>query len=168
MHREQKTLVRRAVQEDGPCLLRLVEELARYEKLKAPDAEAQRRLLADLFGPSPRLEALVGFSRGVPAGYAFILETYSSFLALPTLYLEDLFVLPDHRESGLGSELFLAAAREARARGCGRMEWAVLDWNTLAIRFYERRGAGHMKEWQLWRLTAGEIDALLGGRPSTG
>ena len=85
-------------------------------------------------------------------GYAIVFETYSSFLALPTLYLEDIFVLSEYRRHGIGLKLFRYCCAEARRRGCGRMEWVVLDWNKSAIRFYNRLGAKRMKEWQLYRL----------------
>ena len=145
-------LVRRAVPEDGPVILTLVEALAGYEKLAPPDAPARQRLLNDLFGPRPRLECHLGEIDGVTAGYAFVFETYSSFLALPTLYLEDLFVLPEYRGREVGSALFRAMVALAQSRGCGRMEWTVLDWNRPAIGFYERLGARQMNEWLLYRL----------------
>ena len=91
-----------------------------------------------------------------------MLETYSSFLALPTLYLEDLFVLPECRGKKAGYELFRAMVAEARARGCGRMERTVLDWNELAISFYRRSGARYMKEWHLYRLVKEDMERILG------
>lgn len=143
--------VRRARRADGPELLRLIDALADYEKLKKPTRAARARLLADAFGARPRFEALLAFEGGVAVGYAIVFETYSSFLAKPTLYLEDLFVLPDHRGRKIGLRLIRHCRAEARRRGCGRMEWTVLDWNRLAIDFYERLGAKHMKEWLLYR-----------------
>ena len=101
-------------------------------------------------------------STGFPPAMHSSFESYSSFLALPTLYLEDLFVLPEFRKMKAGYFLFHAVAREARRRGCGRMEWTVLDWNAPAIEFYRRLGAKHMKEWHLYRLTAAELDAFEG------
>jgi GNAT superfamily N-acetyltransferase len=152
--------VRRATGRDADAFLALVEALADYEHLTPPDDAARARLLRDIFGPSPRIEAWLGECDGVIAGYAIILETYSSFLALPTLYLEDLFVLPAFRARTLGLALFLAMSTLARERGCGRMEWAVLDWNAPAHRFYGTLGARRMKEWELYRLTREELDAL--------
>jgi len=154
-------LVRRAVPADGPAVLSLVDALAAYEKLSPPDADAKTRLLADMFSPRPRIECHLGECDGRAVGYAFVFETYSSFLALPTLYLEDLFVLPDYRERKVGYALFRAMVAEAHRRGCGRMEWTVLDWNSLAIRFYDRLGARHMKEWYLYRLVREEMEHLL-------
>lgn len=154
--------VRKALPSDGDLILSLVEALAAYEKLSPPDQEARKRLLADLFSPRPRIDCYIAESDGKAAGYAFVLETYSSFLALPTLYLEDLFVLPECRGKKAGYGLFKAMVGEARARGCGRMEWTVLDWNELAINFYRRSGARHMKEWLLYRLVKEEMERILG------
>jgi GNAT superfamily N-acetyltransferase len=153
--------VRRAVPSDGTLILSLVESLADYEKLPPPDREAGKRLLTDLFSPRPRLECYIAESDGKGAGYAFVLETYSSFLALPTLYLEDLFVLPEWRGKKAGYALFTAMVGLARERGCGRMEWTVLDWNEPAIDFYRDLGAREMKEWQLFRLVKEDMDRIL-------
>jgi GNAT superfamily N-acetyltransferase len=154
--------VRRALPGDAATLFTLVNALAEYEKLPPPDAAAQERLSRDLWGERPRLEGWLAEVEGRAVGYAFTLETYSSFLALPTLYLEDLFVLPSARGKRVGYVLFTAMVREAHRRGCGRMEWTVLDWNTLAIDFYRRLGATHMAEWQLFRLVRGDMERLLG------
>jgi len=153
--------VRRAEPADGPVILSLVDALAEYEKLTPPDQGAKERLLHDLFSPRRRLECYIAESDGRAAGYAFVLETYSSFLALPTLYLEDLFVLPEFRGRRAGYELFRAMVREAIGRGCGRMEWTVLDWNEPAINFYRRAGARHMKEWHLYRLVKEDMERIL-------
>jgi GNAT superfamily N-acetyltransferase len=153
--------VRRAVPAEAPALLALIRALAEYEKLDPPDEAAQERLVADIFGALPRLDAFLLFASGEPVGYALVLETYSSFLAMPTLYLEDLFILPTHRRKGAGKLLFRAMVAEARARGCGRMEWVVLDWNRLALDFYARQGATHLSDWQTWRLTRADFDRIL-------
>jgi GNAT superfamily N-acetyltransferase len=153
--------VRKALPSDGQVILSLVDALAAYEKLTPPDQEARKRLLIDLFSGRPRIECYVAESEGKAAGYAFVLETYSSFLALPTLYLEDLFVLPEFRGQKAGYALFTAMVSEARSRGCGRMEWTVLDWNEPAINFYRRSGARHMKEWQLYRLVREDMVRIL-------
>lgn len=145
--------VRKAVASDEPAILALVDALADYEKLPRPTLEARTRLLKDMFGPKPRIDCFLAFADGYPVGYAIILETYSSFLALPTLYLEDLFILEEYRKRGVGRALFNIAVEEAKKRGCGRMEWTVLDWNQLAIEFYQKIGGTHMKEWQLYRIT---------------
>jgi GNAT superfamily N-acetyltransferase len=148
-------VVRRAIPEDAPAILTLVDALADYEKLDRPDAAARERLVRDLFGWKPRIDCWLAFVGGTPAGYAFALETYSSFLALPTMYLEDLFVLPQYRSRKAGYALFSEVLAEARRRGCGRMEWTVLDWNQLAIDFYRRLGGEHLKEWHLYRIRLG-------------
>jgi GNAT superfamily N-acetyltransferase len=153
--------VRKAIPSDGNLILSLVEALAAYEKLTPPDQEAGKRLLTDLFSSRPRLDCYIALSDGKAAGYAFVLETYSSFLALPTLYLEDLFVLPECRGKKAGYALFAAVVAEARARGCGRMEWTVLDWNELAINFYRKSGARYMKEWHLYRLVREDMERIL-------
>ncbi|MEW6509576.1 MAG: GNAT family N-acetyltransferase [Bacteroidota bacterium] len=153
--------VRRSVQADGPLILTLVEALADFEKLTPPDAAAKERLLRDLFSPTPRLECHLGEYDGKAVGYAFVFETYSSFLALPTLYLEDMFVLPSYRKQGVGYALFRGMVAEAERRGCGRMEWAVLDWNRNALDFYDRLGARHMKEWFLYRLEMPDMVKML-------
>jgi GNAT superfamily N-acetyltransferase len=158
--------VRRATREDAASLLRLITRLAEFEKLPPPDEAARERLVRDLFGPAPRLEAYLAEELTLPVGYALVFETYSSFLALPTLYLEDLFVLPEHRSRKVGQALFSAVASEALRRGCGRMEWVVLDWNRGAIEFYRRLGATHMKEWQLYRLTRAEMETMRAGAGS--
>ena len=142
-------VVRRATAADVEAILQLVDALADYESLPRPSAEAKKRLAADL---DKRFDAWIAEVDGKSAGYAFVFETYSSFLALPTLYLEDLFVLPEYRSRKVGFALFSEVLEEAKRRGCGRMEWTVLDWNELAIQFYKRAGAAHMKEWNLYRI----------------
>lgn len=150
-------VVRPATEADGEVWLALVDALADYEKLDRPSPEARGRLLADAFGPRPRIQVYIGELEGRPVAYAITLETYSSFLALPTLYLEDLFVVPEARRHGLGRAMIRFLAGEAVRRGCGRMEWMVLDWNRLAIDFYERLGARRLKEWYAYRLTADQL-----------
>jgi GNAT superfamily N-acetyltransferase len=129
----------------------LIDALADYEKLERPSSAARERLQKDLFEHN-RVQAWLAWVDNKAVGYTIVCETYSSFLALPTLYLEDLFVLPDHRGQGIGARLFDAMVEEGKRRGCGRMEWSVLDWNQLAIDFYERRGGERKKEWLLYRL----------------
>lgn len=145
-------IVREAKEEDAASILSLVVALADFERLPPPDDAAQSRLIANAFGPSRRFEIFLAEVDGAVVGYAFVFETYSTFLALPTLYLEDLFVLPQFRGQKVGYDLFTHCAREAVRRGCGRFEWTVLEWNTHAISFYERLGARHMSDWLLYRL----------------
>lgn len=156
---EPAVAVRPATAGDGEVFLALVDALADYEKLERPTPEARGRLLRDAFGPPPnRIRVFLAERGGEAVGYAITCETYSSFLALPTLYLEDLFVLPEARRHGIGRAVFRFLAGEAVRGGYGRMEWVVLDWNQLAIDFYERKlGARRMSEWYTYRLTAGQL-----------
>ena len=132
----------------------LINALADYEHLDPPDAAAVERLRHDAFGPQPRFEAALAFDdSGHAVGYATWFHTYSTFLAKPSMYLEDLFVLEGSRKGGAGSALFEHVRALGAERGCGRMEWEVLDWNTLARDFYHRRDATWMKDWLLYRLT---------------
>ena len=159
---ESSVKIRKAIPDDGPTVLRLILALADFEKLPPPDEAAQKRLLEDAFGARPRFEIfLAELADGQVAGYAFIFETYSTFLARPTLYLEDIFVLCEFRGQKVGLALFRHCVAQARERGCGRMEWTVLDWNTHAIQFYQKLGARQMDEWQLYRLTQPNFDRLL-------
>ncbi|MEW5978140.1 MAG: GNAT family N-acetyltransferase [Acidobacteriota bacterium] len=155
--------VRRAERKDASVFLSLVDALADYEKLDRPDESAKERLIEDAFGQFPRIEVFLVEINGQVVGYAIVLETYSSFLALPTLYLEDIFVLQEYRGLGAGRKLFTHCVREAFTRGCGRMEWAVLDWNRPSIDFYERLGARQMKEWLTYRLLRSDMNGILSG-----
>ena len=131
----------------------LIRALADYEHLDAPDAAAIDRLRSDAFGEPSRYEAALALDdEGRAVGYAIWFHTYSSFLAKPTIFLEDLFVREDARRSGAGSLLFDHVRALGAARGCGRMEWQVLDWNMLARDFYARRDAQWMKDWLLYRI----------------
>jgi GNAT superfamily N-acetyltransferase len=132
----------------------LIRALAAYEKLDPPDGPALARLRADAFAARPRFEAALALDpTGRAVGYAIWFETYSSFLARPTMYLEDLFVLEAARRSGAGSRLFDHVRALGAERGCGRMEWQVLAWNTLARDYYHRRQATWMKDWLVYRIT---------------
>ncbi len=153
--------IRRATARDASTLLTLIDALAEYEKLEPPDAAAKQRLIKDIGGEHPRFEAFLAEVEGRAVAYAIVFETYSSFLALPTFYLEDIFVLPEYRKMRIGYALFNAMVAEAHRRGCGRMEWSVLDWNRLAIDFYLKIGARHMKEWNLYRLTRTDMEKVL-------
>jgi GNAT superfamily N-acetyltransferase len=133
--------------------VRLIHALADYEQLDRPDAAAMERLRADAFGARRRFEAALAVDdTGRAVGYAIWFETYSSFLAKPTIYLEDLFVLEASRGSGAGGMLFEHVRALGAQRGCGRMDWQVLDWNATARDFYQRRHAQWMKEWLLYRI----------------
>jgi GNAT superfamily N-acetyltransferase len=159
--------IRDARPEDADTLLTLIDALADYEKLERPTAEARARLTHDAFERTPvRFYAVIAEHDGKPVAYSLFFETYSSFLAKPTLYLEDLFVLPDARRFGVGDAIFRYLAGEALRRGCGRMEWACLDWNQLAIGFYEKRGAQHLDDWRSYRLTEPGLQAVVAASES--
>ncbi len=158
---KSETVVRKARLPEGRAFLSLVNALADYERLARPDKAARARLLRDGFGRKKKFEAFLAWDGKKPVGYAIIFYTYSSFLALPTLYLEDLFVLPEYRKSGVGKKLFFHCIAEAERQGCGRMEWVVLDWNTNAIEFYKHFGARHLKEWYTFRLERKQFKKLL-------
>jgi GNAT superfamily N-acetyltransferase len=155
--------IRQARTADAETLLGLIDALADYEHLPRPEAEARRRLVEDGFGEPPRFQALILEADGRPVGYAIYFFTYSTFLARPTLYLEDVFMLPDERHRGHGTALMRHLARLALDAGCGRFEWQVLDWNEPSIRFYERLGAARMREWLPYRLTREDMERLLRG-----
>lgn len=134
------------------ALANLTLELARYEKLDPPTPEALERLAADALS-GRRIRAMLAFVEGEPVGYSVSFETYSTFQARPVFYLEDLFVLPDHRRRGVGAKLFLDCLKRARKRRCCRMEWQVLAWNEPALRFYEKLGAEKLSDWVWHRLS---------------
>jgi GNAT superfamily N-acetyltransferase len=147
--------------EDADTFLALVQGLAEYEQLPGPDTDARARLVADVSSTPPRFELRLAEVGERVVGYAAFFMTYSTFLARPSLFLEDLFVLPDARGQGAGSALFDAVVAEARGRGCGRMERTALAWNAAAIAFYKARGARHLDEWHLFRLDCTAMELTL-------
>jgi GNAT superfamily N-acetyltransferase len=149
---------------DTPRLLELIDGLADYEKLARPDAAARQRLAADAIANPPRFHALLAEVDGTVVGYAIYFFTYSTFLASPSLYLEDIFVLPESRGHGTGVALFRACAQEAVRLGCARMEWQVLSWNEPSIQFYARLGARQLADWLPFRLDGAAL-ALVGNIP---
>lgn len=153
-------IVRKAEAADADLLLRLIVSLAEFEKLEPPDEAAQSRLVNDAFGPKPRFEVFLAEIEGEVAGYAFTFDTYSTFLARPTLYLEDLFVMPQYRGQKVGYALMMHLANEAVRRDYGRMEWVVLDWNTHAQEFYKKLGAKHLPDWFYYRLDREGLDRI--------
>ena len=146
-------LIRPAAAADVPTIVALIRELAEFEKLSHLLEVTPEKLGAHLFGPRPVIEGLVAEVDGAVVAYALYFTNYSTFLAKPGLYLEDLYVSPAHRGTGLGRALLVHLAQEANARGYGRFEWSVLDWNENAIRFYEKLGATVMPDWRICRLT---------------
>jgi GNAT superfamily N-acetyltransferase len=145
--------LRSATAADVPLILSFIRDLAIYEKLEHEVVATEDTLRATLFGASPAAQVVIAEVEGRPAGFALYFFNYSTFLAKSGLYLEDLFVKPEFRGAGTGKALLLHLAKIAHARGCGRMEWSVLDWNEPAIKFYESIGARRLKEWQICRLT---------------
>jgi GNAT superfamily N-acetyltransferase len=151
--------IRRArTREDALTTLSLIEQLADFEQLSPPDADAQSRFMSDGFEREPpRFEVWLAERDGLTIGYALLFETYSSFLCRPTIYLEDLYVVPEYRGRGIGGALLDHCRSLAVERGCGRMEWTCLDWNVKAQKVYEGLGAEKMSKWLLYRLTSDKL-----------
>ena len=149
-----------AVEADVPVILAFVRGLAEYEKLAHQVVATEADLRRTLFGPRPYAEVFIARVGDAPAGLALFFHSYSTFLARPGIYLEDLFVLPAFRGRGVGKALLRAVARVARERNCARVEWSVLDWNEPAIEFYRRMGAQVLHEWRTCRLDDAAIDKL--------
>ena len=153
-------VIRRGTERDVPTILKLIRGLAEYERLAHEVEATTARVRAHGFGRRRYFETIICRRGGTPVGFALYFFTYSTFLARPTLYLEDLFVLPEERGTGAGKALLRALARIAVRRGCGRLEWAVLDWNRPAIGFYKRLGAKLRRQWILTRLTGAPLRRL--------
>ena len=152
--------IRRGRPRDAATIVRLIRGLAEYERLAHQVEATTGRIRRHGFGRRPYFETLICRRRGRAVGFALYFFTYSTFLGRPSLYLEDLFVLPEERGSGAGRALLRALAKIAVRRGCGRMEWTVLDWNRPAIGFYRGLGAKLHKEWVLTRLTGAPLRRL--------
>ena len=150
---------------DVPVILSFIRELAEYERLSHACVASEEALREHLFGPRPAAEVLIARVGGAPAGFALYFGTFSTFLAKPGIYLEDLYVRPDMRRRGVGQALLLHLAGIAVERGCGRLEWAALDWNEPAIRFYEKLGAVKLDEWTTFRLTGESLHRFAGASP---
>lgn len=152
--------LRRAVRADVPEILRLIRALAEYEKLSHEVVATEAALAEALFGARPAAEVLLAEEQGRAVGFALFFQNFSTFLGKPGIYLEDLFVEPAFRGHGLGKQLLKEIARLAVERGCGRFEWAVLDWNTPAIEFYRSLGAVPMADWTVMRVTGEALRKL--------
>ena len=152
--------IRPATRVDVPLILALIKELAEYERLSHEVSATEPQLTEWLFGPTPKAEVIVGEVNGEPCGFALFFHNFSTFLAKPGIYLEDLYVKPDKRGLGLGEALLRDLAAIAVERGCGRLEWAVLDWNEPAIGFYRRLGARPMHEWTVHRVAGDSLAQL--------
>jgi GNAT superfamily N-acetyltransferase len=152
--------IRPARVEDVPVILELIRELATYERAPDEVTATEEQLVDVLFGKRPAAEVLLAFEGKSPVGFAVFFYNFSTWLGRPGLYLEDLFVKPEKRGKGYGRALLVDLAKIARDRGCGRMEWAVLNWNDPAIQFYRKLGAKPMDEWTVFRLTRDGIARL--------
>lgn len=156
-------MIRPATPADVTTVARLIRALAEYEKLVHTLDLDEARLRDHLFGPRPYCEALIAEDSGVAVGYALFFHTYSTFRGLPGIYLEDLFVLPECRGRGHGKALLAELAKLALGRGCGRLEWSVLNWNEPSIGFYKSLGAAPLDEWTAYRLSGDALTKLAGG-----
>jgi GNAT superfamily N-acetyltransferase len=152
--------IRAASVADVPVILELIQALATYERAPNEVTTTEKGLREVLFGEEPAAEVLLAFENARVVGFAVFFHNFSTWLGRPGLYLEDLFVRPEDRGKGYGRALLVQLAKIARDRGCGRMEWAVLDWNEPAINFYRTLGAKPMHEWTVFRLTPAEIAKL--------
>ena len=152
--------IRPATVVDVPVILQLIRDLAAYERAPNEVTATKEQLVDVLFGKKPAAEVLLAFENETPVGFAVFFHNFSTWLGQPGLYLEDLFVRPEMRGKGYGRALLVDLAKIARERGCGRMEWAVLNWNDPAIQFYRKLGAKPMDEWKVFRLTRDGIAKL--------
>jgi GNAT superfamily N-acetyltransferase len=159
--------IRPARVDDVPIILELIRDLATYEHAPDEVTATEEQLVDVLFGERPAAEVLLAFERKWPVGFAVFFHNFSTWLGRPGLYLEDLFVKPENRGKGYGRALLVELAKIARDRGCGRMEWAVLDWNEPAIKFYRALGAKPMDEWTVFRLTRDGIAKLANAAETT-
>jgi GNAT superfamily N-acetyltransferase len=158
-----RVTIRPATPADVPLILRFIRELAEYERLAHEVVATEDGLRDTLFGARPYAEVVIAEEGGEPAGFALFFHNYSTFLGRPGIYLEDLYVRPELRGKGTGRALLAHLARLAVERGCGRLEWWVLDWNEPAIRFYRALGAQPMDDWTVFRVTGDALKRLAGG-----
>jgi GNAT superfamily N-acetyltransferase len=161
-----KLSIRPATSRDAALILKLIRGLAEYERLAHQMEATVGRIRRHGFGRRRYFEALICRRGRAAIGFALYFFTYSTFVGRPTLYLEDLFVLPEERGRGAGKALLAELARRAVRRGCGRLEWAVLDWNTPSIRFYRKLGATLRREWILTRLAGAPLRRLARRKPA--
>lgn len=152
--------IRSATRADVPLILKFIQGLAEYEKLAHECEATEAQLDKTLFGERPSAEVVIAYHDNEPSGFALFFHNYSTFLAKPGIYLEDLFVDPSKRGLGIGKALLAHLAKLAVERDCGRFEWSVLDWNVDAIRFYESLGARPMSDWTIYRVTGDALQAL--------
>ena len=160
MDKQSNFKIRPACAADVSTILQLIRDLATYERAPNEVTATEEQLVDVLFGEKPAAEVLLAFEKDTPVGFALFFHNFSTWLGRPGLYLEDLFVKPEKRGKGYGRALLVDLAKVAYERGCGRMEWAVLDWNEPAIKFYRSLGAKPMEEWTVFRLTRDGIAEL--------
>jgi len=153
-------VIRAAAESDVPLILSFIKKLAAYERLSDDVVATEERLRNSLFGARPAAEVAIGYFEGKPVGFVLFFHNYSTFLARPGLYIEDLFVDEAYRRRGFGRALLLHVARLAGERQCGRLEWAVLAWNEPAVNFYKKLGAVAMDEWTVFRVTGAALTKL--------
>ena len=158
-------VIRPAKPSDVSLVLQFIRDLAEYEKLPHEVVATEERVRRALFGPRPYAEVVLASVDGEEVGFALFFHNFSTFLGLPGIYLEDLFVRPSARGKGVGRRLLAHLARIAGERGCGRLEWAVLDWNESAIGFYRGLGAKPMDAWKIFRLTGDALEKLASESP---
>jgi GNAT superfamily N-acetyltransferase len=158
-----ETRIREAAEEDVPLILSLIRELAEYERLSDEVVATEDGLRESLFGERRYAEVLIAEHDGAPAGFALFFHNFSTFLGKPGIYLEDLYVRPEFRGSGIGRQLLVKLAHLALERGCGRLEWSVLDWNEPSIGFYMQLGAVAMDDWTIYRVSGHALRKLGGG-----
>jgi len=151
-----------AQERDVPLILELIRGLAEYERMSDQVVATEAGLREALFGAQPSAEVIIAYADDRPAGFALFFHNFSTFLGRRGLYLEDLFVIPEFRRLGIGRRLLTELARIAVARGCGRFEWSVLDWNAPAIEFYKRLGARPLDDWTIFRVTDAALTRLSG------
>jgi GNAT superfamily N-acetyltransferase len=156
-----KPTIAAATVDDVPAIFALIRALAEYERLSHEVVATEESLRQHLFGAKPAAEAILAKLDGKPIGFALYFQTFSTFRGVPGLWLEDLFVLPEHRRHGIGKLLLREVARIAHKRNCGRLEWSVLDWNEPAVNFYRKIGAAAMTDWTIQRFVGGEIQRLI-------
>jgi len=161
----ENVAIRPATAADVPIILELIRALATYERAPNDVTATEDGLSKVLFGEKPAAEVLLAFKNETAVGFAVFFHNFSTWLGRPGLYLEDLFVRPEDRGKGYGRALLIHLAKVARDRGCGRMEWAVLDWNEPAIQFYRKLGAKSMDEWTVFRLERDGIAKLADAEP---
>jgi len=152
--------IRAATPDDIPVILELVRGLAEYERLSHMVSATAEHFREALFGPHPVAEAVLAFEGETAVGFAVFFHSFSTFLGRKGLWLEDLFVKPEHRHQGCGKALLLHLARLAAERGCGRFEWAALDWNTPAWEFYRAQGATPLEDWTMFRVSGTALETL--------